>query len=621
MKNLLTKRILQSILICGACIVLVTEATTITNPILWADIPDPSVVFVNDKYYMSFTTMHMAPGAPIMESKDMVNWKIVGYAYKTLDNSNACNLNNGNMYGRGSWASSIRYKDGTFYVLVPSLTTGKTHLYSTKDVKNGPWKEVQLPFFHDPSLVLDNDGHNYVVYGGGDIKIIELNADLSGVKNGGLNKTLLPNAASVAGPSIMLSAEGSHVEKHNGYYYVFNICWPNGSGRTQLCYRGKSLSGSFEGKVVLNSNGVAQGSIIQMKDSSWIGYLFQDNGSVGRSPWLMPVTWQNDWPVFNDGKAPTSFEMPTVYSSEGTGVVTSDDFSGSNMKLEWQWNHNPDNANWSLSARPGYYRITTSRVDNDIKKAKNSLTQMSFGPKCSGRIAMDASGMKDGDIAGLAAFQDNLGFVAVKKAGTALSVVMFKGASQEASVPINQNKIFLRIDMDFTNRTDKATFFYSLDSTKWNPIGSTLQMSYTLTMFMGYRFTLFNYATKTTGGYADFDWYQIGSSVNQKIDIYPVTAVVNKQISTAKSSINFSYVLQKATSALNIRYQVTNAGHLTISLYNTRGVLVDCILDRSLGAGNYSVDHQITGLAIGHYLLRCTFNGKAVGTNQVLIMR
>lgn len=608
-------------LIFAVSIISIINAATVTNPVIWADIPDPSVVRVDDKYYMSFTTMHMAPGLPIMESSDMVHWKIVGYCYKILANSNACNLVNANMYGKGSWASSIRYKDKTFYVLVPSYTTNKTHLFSTKDVKNGPWKEVQLPFYHDPSLVLDDDGRNYVVYGGGDIRIVELNADLSGVKSGGLNKVLLTNASSVAGSSMIVKAEGTHVEKYNNYYYVFNICWPNGGGRTQICHRGKSLTGSFEGKVVLNSSGVAQGSYVQMKDGSWMGYLFQDNGSVGRSPWIMPMTWQNDWPVYNNGKAPTSFEMASVSSAEGTGVVTSDNFSDTNMKLEWQWNHNPDNANWSLSAKPGYYRITTSRVDTDIKNARNSLTQMSFGPKCSGRIAMDASGMKDGDIAGLAALQDNLGFVAVKKNGTALSVVKYKGNTQETSVPINQNRVYLRIDMDFTNKTDKATFFYSLDSTTWNSIGTTLQMSYTLTMFMGYRFTLFNYATKSAGGYADFDWYQIGSSVNQKIDIYPITPVMEKQSGIAKLSPVLSCVHQTGTSTLNISYQLSKAGRLNLSLFDTRGALVDCIFDRNQNAGRYSVEHKTTKMSNGCYLLREQLDGKVVNIQPVLLKR
>ncbi len=506
--------------------VLTSFAETVQNPIIWADIPDPSIIRVGNEYYMSHTTMHMAPGVPIMKSKDLVNWRTVGYAYSTLVNNDQMNLNNGkNAYSQGSWASSIRYKDGVFYVLTFSYTSGKTHLYSTTNVEKGPWKEVQFsPAFHDPSLFMDSDGRNYIVYGGSDIRIIELNSDMTALKSGGLNKILIPNAQSMVG-SYIVNAEGAHIEKINEWYYVFLICWPSSGydGRTVLVYRSRKIDGTYEGKVAHSSKGVAQGSVIQTEDGSWWGYLFQDNGSVGRSPWLMPVTWQNDWPVFNGGVSPNTINIPLNTSPGTTGVVSSDDFSSSVMKLEWQWNHNPDNKNWSLTERPGYYRIKTSRIDAQVVDAKNSLTQRSFGPKCSGRIAMDVSGMKDGDVAGLCAFQYGYGYVGVKKTGTALSVVMINAKSgsptEIASKPINQNRIYLRVDMDFTNRTDKATFFYSLDSLSWLPIGNTLQMSYDLKHFMGYRFALFNYATKNTGGHVDFDWFEIGSSYTDVIKL------------------------------------------------------------------------------------------------------
>ncbi|HEX2959739.1 MAG TPA: glycoside hydrolase 43 family protein [Chitinispirillaceae bacterium] len=625
MKKRSIKRILSGVLVCCVGFFSITRAVTVTNPFLWGDFPDPSVVRVEDKYYMSTTTMHMVPGVPILESKDMVYWRIIGYAYKSLANSDACNLVNGkNMYAKGSWASSIRYKDGTFYVLFSSSTTDRSHLFSTKDPENGPWKEVQLPMYHDPALFLDDDGRNYIVYAGGDIKIVELNADLSGVKSGGLNKTIIPSAASVAGSSMMLQAEGSHIQKRNGYYYVLNICWPNGGGRTQICHRSKSIGGPYEGKVVLNSKGVAQGSFVQMSDSSWMGVLFQDNGSVGRSPWLVPVTWQNDWPVYNNNNAPASFDMPNVPASNanGTGFVTSDNFSDTRMKVEWQWNHNPDTANWSLSARPGVYRITTSRVDNSIKNARNTLTQMGFGPKCSGRIALDASGMKDGDIAGLAAFQNNTGFVAVQKNGASLSIVKYKGTTptQEASVNINQTRVYLRIDMDFTNKTDKATFFYSLDSTSWVSIGSTLQMSYDLAVFVGYRFALFNYATKTAGGYADFDWFQTGSSYSQKIDLYPITAA--KELpKPVKPTSGLSTIMQSGTSTLKVSYQLQKAGHTSLLLYDTRGGFVKRLYNRFDHAGSHTFNCQISGFANGRYMLSATCDGKVFSTQPVLLVK
>src|SRR5919112_5456763 len=117
------------------------EAQTAKNPIIYADVPDMSMLRVGDTYYMSSTTMHMSPGVPIMKSKDLVNWKLVNYAYDTLANIDELNLENGkSTYGRGSWASSLRYHNGTFYVSTFAQTTGKTHIYSTKNIEKGPWK-------------------------------------------------------------------------------------------------------------------------------------------------------------------------------------------------------------------------------------------------------------------------------------------------------------------------------------------------------------------------------------------------------------------------------------------------------------------------------------------------
>lgn len=392
-----------------------------------------SLAFHSSQFFLAHTSnLHIMFAS---FSTDLINWRTVSYAYSTLTNSDAMNLNNGqSAYGKGSWASSLRYKDGTFYVLVPSYTTFKTHLYSTTDATKTPWKELaQLPFYHDPSLFFDDNGRVFVVYGASNINIVELNSAMTAPKTGGLAKTLIPNAQSITGDYI-LNAEGSHLEKVNGYYYVFNIDWPKSGydGRTELVYRSKTLDGTYEGKVAISSKGVAQGSIVVDSHGKWWGYLFKDSGAVGRCPWLMPVSWQNNWPVFNGGTSPTAISMPSYLtrSTQKMGVVSSDDFSSTSVKLEWQWNHNPDNTHWSLSARPGFYRITTSRVDSGLTTAKNSLTQRSFGPTCSGRIALDASGLKDGDVAGLAALQDTMGFVAVKNDGGALSVVYYEGTKQ-----------------------------------------------------------------------------------------------------------------------------------------------------------------------------------------------
>jgi beta-xylosidase len=246
-----------------AGLVLQVRADNAHNPIIYADVPDMAMIRVGDTYYMSSTTMHMSPGLPIMKSKDLVNWRIVNYAYDILDDVDALNLANGkNSYGRGSWASSLRYHDGTFYATTFSGTTGKTYVYTTKDIEKGPWKVSSFqPALHDHSLFFDDDGRTYMVNGAGDIRLTELTADASGIKPGGFSQIIITNASAVAGPNIGLKAEGSQMFKINGKYYLFNITWPRGGMRTVIVHRADKITAPYEGRVALMDEGVAQGGI------------------------------------------------------------------------------------------------------------------------------------------------------------------------------------------------------------------------------------------------------------------------------------------------------------------------------------------------------------------------
>lgn len=493
------------------------------NPIIHADVPDLAMIRVGDTYYMSSTTMHMSPGLPIMKSKDLVNWEIVSYAYATLVDNDAMTQRNGrNAYGAGSWASSLRYHQGTFYVTTFSSTSGQTHIYRTKDIEKGPWVENTFrPALHDHSLFFDDDGRVYMLYGGGDLRLAELTEGLTGLKPGGFNQVVITNATAVAGPNRGLNAEGSQLLKHNGKYYAFNITWPRGGMRTVLVHRADKITGPYEGRVALADKGVAQGSLIDTPTGEWFAYLFRDFGAVGRIPYLVPMKWEDGWPAIGvGGKVPDELNLPP---SKGLipGIVASDEFERNPgvpaLPLVWQWNHNPDNKLWSLTTRPGFLRLTTGRVEEQFLTARNTLTQRTIGPESSGSTAVDVSGLKDGDFAGLALLQKNYGLVGVKADGGTNYLVMINAnpgqPAEVARVPLSQKTVYFKADCDFKNRADKARFFYSLDGKSWTAIGSELKMSYTLPHFMGYRFGLFNYATKEAGGHADFDYFRISDKI------------------------------------------------------------------------------------------------------------
>ncbi|MBQ4465855.1 MAG: family 43 glycosylhydrolase, partial [Oscillospiraceae bacterium] len=508
--------------------------STVANPFIWSDVPDDDVIRVGDTYYMVSTTMFFTPGVPIMKSKDMVSWELCGYVYDTYADGNKQNLvGNEHDYAHGQWATSLRYKDGTFYVFFGSYGTGKSYIYKTNDIESGNWTRTELNgMYHDASMMLDADGRNYLVYGGGgEIKIKEFNAEMTGFKQGGLDKTIFKTGLD------NLAGEGSHIQKIGDYYYVFVIAWPSRHGRLELCYRSKNIAGPYEGRTILDSglgtygSGVAQGGIVDTPDGRWYGLMFQDHGAVGRIPVLVPVNWQDGWPMLGvNGKAPTTFTVPDDY--KGTFLAKDDEFNYSSNKLalEWQWNHNPDNKAWSVTEREGYLRLHNEHTAKSILHARNTLTMRTEGPACSSVIKLETDGMKPGDHAGLSAFQFNYGNVGVRVDDSGRKTIYmakngaYGGNSQVMDsydkiiqeVPLNGNTAYLKVEFTFntvdgnfnvSNNIDKANFFYSTDGTNWTKIGDTLGMTYDLKLFTGYRSAIYSYATKSTGGYADIDYF------------------------------------------------------------------------------------------------------------------
>ncbi|MEI2394969.1 glycoside hydrolase 43 family protein [Paenibacillus sp. FSL R10-2199] len=494
----------------------------ITNPVMWADVPDVDVIRVGPVFYMVSTSMHSMPGCPIMKSENLYDWEIVNYVYDTFEDHEAHRLEDGQgIYGSGSWAASLRYKEGIYYVCFSSNDMDQFYIYRTGDIEHGPWERSVIPgLHHDPALLLDEDNRNYVIYGNGDIMLKELTADLTAVKPGGTDQLLLEGEREDIG----LRIEGCHAHKRNGYYYLFFIEWPRTGNqrRRQLCYRSRELPGPYERKVILDddlgyqNNGVAQGGIVDTPDGDWYAVLFQDHGAVGRIPCVLPVSWEQDWPVIGEnGEAPKVFRTK-LPAGEPKPLVISDefDYTSGRLALNWQWNHNPDNGLWSLTERPGYLRLRTGRTADSILRARNTLTQRTEGPACSAETLIDLSGMQTGDRAGMVALQNGYGTVeaaALKQGGFSVNMCVNSGDGYPQtveSIPFTGNRIYLRIDFNFEDSVDQAHFFYSADGAVWKAIGGTLHMKYTLDHFMGYRIGLFNYATQSAGGYADFDYFR-----------------------------------------------------------------------------------------------------------------
>lgn len=503
------------------------------NPVIWADVPDVDVVRYKNAFYMVSTSMHSMPGCPIMKSTDLVHWTLIHYVFDTFDQGKGHTLEDGKgIYGKGSWAASLKVVGDIFYCVFNCNDTQHFYVYQCDDVEEGKWKQIAKidGFFHDPALFFEEDGTPYVVYGCGDIRIVELEKDLSGLKEGGVHELLF----STPRENIGLRCEGGHAYKIGQYYYLIYIEWPtDGHGRRrEVCYRSKDLFGTYERKIILDDDmgyanqGVAQGCIFEDGVGNWFGMLFQDHFALGRIPYLLPLTWQDDWPMLGvDGKVPETFEANIGWDvSENEGKKVHDlvmddefDYEEDTLPLQWQWNHNPDNQLWSVTARKGYLRLCTGeKVSKGVCQARNTLTQRTVGLECKVQVKMDYSNLKVGDSAGIVALQGHFGCIGVSRLDEEkwqLRVSFNDGNYAEdvawgKLLNCDSKEILLQIRYDFRMGQDKAYFSYSLDGEHFIETEPVLQMRFTLDHFMGYRTGMYCYATHNQGGYADFDYYR-----------------------------------------------------------------------------------------------------------------
>lgn len=523
------------------------------NPILKLDYPDVDVIRVGEVYYMISTTMYFMPGGVILRSYDLVHWEIASYVFDAHEDTPAARLADGqNIYGQGMWAASLRYHKGCFYVCFVANDTHKTYLYRAQSI-TGPWTKQYIEgFYHDCSLLFDDDDRVYIVYGNTDIYLTELKQDLSGPKEGGLSRLLVSDNRSKVG----LGYEGSHIYKINGKYYLFLIHWPNHGTRrrTEACFVSDSLDGTFIGKDVVDDDmdyfnaGVAQGGIVDTPDGRWYAMLFQDYGALGRIPVLVPVLFQNGFPVFGNpsghfGKVPKKVKPASTKPDYSYApLYGGDDFhytpdADGKIRLAsfWQWNHIPQDALWEISTaqlpdadnpsscRSAHcYRITSGQLCSNLTQAVNTLTQRLAGASSTVTVTLDGSALKDGDYAGLCALQGHYAFIGLTKEDGIYYIVTHArdlaapslpsgekenyDSKETARIPADSPFVTLRLSACFLNMKDTVEFSYQ---TFENPSGFTAlghphKLYFTLDHFTGCRAGLFLYSTKETGGSAAF---------------------------------------------------------------------------------------------------------------------
>lgn len=484
------------------------------NPVLWQDLADIDIFRVGNTYYYSASNMHYSPGAPILRSYDLVNWEYAGHSVPVLDFDPAYNLEGGNKYARGTWASFLGYRKSnqTFY-WGGCIDFSKTYIYTASKVE-GPWKRIAtLPkCYYDAGLLIDDDDTMYIAYGNTTLSVAQLSPDAkSEVKSQVIFQT----------PPDVKVLEGSRFYKVKGNYYIFNPHPPDGE------YVLRSTSGPF-GPYTLKPLAVRttapvagagsphQGGIVQTPKGDWYYMAFIDAYPGGRVPVLAPIKWNADgWPEVEIANNTWGEKYPYPLTPHPLAPLTGTDrFIGVALGPQWEWNHNPDNTKWSLDRG---LVLKTATVTQDLFAARNTLTHRTLGPESTATIVLDDTAMKDGDRSGLALFRDVSAWVGVERENGAYKVAMennivlkqipMKGwqttstGTEVASKPIPAGRIWLRVSADIRPGPGHlAHFSWSRDGKTFEPIGTPFELATDWPFFMGYRFGIFNYATQSLGG-------------------------------------------------------------------------------------------------------------------------
>jgi beta-xylosidase len=408
------------------------------NPIIFADYSDPDVVAVGDDFYMTASSFHVTPGLPILHSKDLVNWRLINHALTELVPKKHFSTP---QHGNGVWAPNIRYHDGKFWIFYPDPDFG---IYLvTADDPAGEWSEpthiLKGKGLIDPTPLWDDDGQAYLLHGwaksrAGINNILTLHKmSQDGLKVEKEGKVII-DANKIPGYRTL---EGPKFYKHNGYYYIFAPAGGVPLG-WQVTFRSKNIEGPYEHRIAMDQgdtliNGPHQGSWIRTaRNEDWFIH-FQSHGAYGRIVHMQPMSWRDDWPVIgidlnNDGIGnPVSrHSKPALAKQNAITIPISDDFSGRDLGLQWQWNANIGDKIYSLTARKNHLRLyayANENKQNNMWHFANILAQKLPGPQFIVETQMEIPNKAAAMDAGLIMYGEDYAWIGVQHRPGQASVI------------------------------------------------------------------------------------------------------------------------------------------------------------------------------------------------------
>ncbi len=497
---------------------------TYLNPILFADYNNPDVIKVGEDFYMVAASHHFVSN-PILHSTDMVNWEIIARPFRSLEIDERYDQP-GQAYQHGSWAPSLVYHKGTYYMYFCTPLEGL--FMTTAKNPGGTWSPVtevkRVLDWEDPYPFWDDDGQAYMLrseVGAGPVIIHKMSKDGTEILDGG---TLLMEGPNLEGPKMM---------KRNGYYYIHA---PEGGIRDgyQVVFRSKYIYGPYEKMTNLeqgstNINGPHQGSWIDLDNGeSWF-YHFQQIEGYGRVLWLEPGRWENNWPLIGldydrngVGEPVIRNQKPTLNTRSDIMLPAStDEFSNSKLGLQWFWNHNPDNDHWSLTERPGFLRLKALplyektgynhhlvpiKYEESILFAKNTLAQHVMGKDSEATIELHTSEMKEGQYAGLSLFCRDYLSIGVARENNQNKIRWSRNGVNHDAPDVAGEVVYFKATVRLDDGVAMGQLSYSLDGKHFQNWGMSFPI--VRAWFEGTKYALFSYNTSGNGGIADFNWFR-----------------------------------------------------------------------------------------------------------------